>query len=106
MGRVLRELDDLSLAKAMMRVMEFFREERLREQRERHEMELAKVRASVPQQPVFINQPSATNGICLSSEEGTGIGQVNVGDNTLPDAVATNVSFSINSPAVIVTVAF
>ena len=26
MGRVLRELDDLSLAKAMMRVMEFFRE--------------------------------------------------------------------------------
>lgn len=75
-------------------VMEFFREERLREQRERHEMELAKVRASVPQQPVFINQPSATNGICLSSEEGNGIGQVNVGDNITPNYYSTPLSTS------------
>lgn len=75
-------------------VMEFFREERLREQRERHEMELAKVRASVPQQPVFINQPSATNGICLSSEEETGIGQVNVGDHITPNYYSTPLSTS------------
>lgn len=57
-------------------VMEFFKERRLREQRERHEMELAKVRAGAP---VYISQPSATTGISLSAgDDGVGIGQVNI----------------------------
>ena len=55
-------------------VMKLFREVRMREQLERHEMELERLRASAPN--VSISQPQAQTGIALPY--GSGIGQANL----------------------------
>lgn len=56
-------------------VMKFFKEERMREQREMHEMEVERLRASAPN--VNITQQQAHTGIELPYG-GAGIGQVNI----------------------------
>ena len=62
-------------AEVSLPVMKFFKEERVREQSEKHAMELDRLRAGAPS--VSISQPQAQTGVSLPYGGG-GIGQVNL----------------------------
>ena len=56
----------------------YFKDERERQQREQDEKDLQKARASAPQQPIFISQPQAMQGVTMPFVDGANINQMNI----------------------------
>ena len=65
-------------AEVKIPVFVFFKDERERQQLEEHEMELKRARASAPQQPIFISQPQAKQGVAMPFPDGTNVNQMNI----------------------------
>ena len=65
-------------AEVKIPVYTYFKDERERQQREQDEKDLQKARASAPQQPIFISQPQAMQGVTMPFVDGANINQMNI----------------------------
>lgn len=62
-------------------LMAYFKEERLREEREQRELELEKARAQAVQQTVYVSQPAAQTAMSFAPGTPPDVGQINVGES-------------------------
>ena len=62
-------------------LMAYFKEERLREEREQRELELEKARAQAVQQTVYVSQPAAQTAMSFAPGAPPDVGQINVGES-------------------------
>lgn len=62
-------------------LMAYFKEERLREEREQHALELEKARAQAVQQTVYVSQPAAQTAMSFAPGAPPDVGQINVGES-------------------------
>ena len=62
-------------------LMAYFKEERLREEREQHALEVEKARAQAVQQTVYVSQPAAQTAMSFAPGASPDVGQINVGES-------------------------
>lgn len=62
-------------------LMAYFKEERLREEREQHALEVEKARAQAVQQTVYVSQPAAQTAMSFAPGAPPDVGQINVGES-------------------------
>ena len=62
-------------------LMAYFKEERLREEREQHALEVEKARAQAVQQTVYVSQPAAQTAMSFAPGATPDVGQINVGES-------------------------
>lgn len=62
-------------------LMAYFKEERLREEREQHALEVEKARAQAVQPTVYVSQPAAQTAMSFAPGAPPDVGQINVGES-------------------------